>query len=104
MRKSFCSSQGASWLLPAQVETYLMLWPAYTWWLATPGNPDPGLLEDAPVHIQQILTRMTEGTNTQIEDYSQTKDKREMAVTEGLYVLVSVPSTYTITLSITSTF
>ena len=43
---SFCPSQEASWLLPAQVETYLLLWPASTWWLTTPGNAEPGLLED----------------------------------------------------------
>ena len=47
MLKSFCPSQEASWLLSAHVETYLLLWRGYTWWLATPGNADLELLEAA---------------------------------------------------------
>lgn len=44
MLEPFCPRQEASWQLPAQVETYLILWPAYPWRLATPGSADPGLL------------------------------------------------------------
>lgn len=31
------------YLLPAQVETHLILWPAYIWQLAAPSNSDPQL-------------------------------------------------------------
>lgn len=47
MLKSFCHSQEVSWLLPSQVETYLIFSKAYTWWLATPGNTGSELLQDA---------------------------------------------------------
>lgn len=62
--KRFCPSQEASWLLPAQMEIYLTLWPAYTWQLAAPGNTDPQLYRMLPLHIQQMLTRITEGAHT----------------------------------------
>lgn len=44
MLRSFCYSQEVSWLLPTQVEPYLIFSKAYTWWLATPGNTDSELL------------------------------------------------------------
>lgn len=73
----FCPSQEASGLYPAQVESSLILWPAYTWQLATPSDADPG--SDAafpyttdPDKVQRI---------PRTEDYPQTKDIRGIALT-----------------------
>ena len=47
MLEPFCPRQEASWQLPAQVETYLILWPASPWQLTIPGSTDPGFLQGA---------------------------------------------------------